>query len=201
MAEIFLEGAARGSNSKELQIRCREGFRRLLEASGFSTRLPRLFASGSRSDAYRDFCTAHKAARAGEYVALWIDSEDPISPIDKTWKHLKQRDNWDRPAGAFDEQVLLMATSMETLIVADHATLSNYYGTKLQKSALPSLTNLEARNRRDVQDRLEQATKNCSKSYAKGKPSFDLLGRLNPETLKGHLPSFERTLDVLERNL
>ncbi len=38
-ATIFLEG---GGDSKELHIRCREGFRQLLEKCGFKGRMPRL---------------------------------------------------------------------------------------------------------------------------------------------------------------
>ncbi len=50
---------------------------------------------------------------------MLVDSEYPVANIEKTWEHLKQRDNWDRPAGADDEHVLLMTTCMETWIATD----------------------------------------------------------------------------------
>ena len=130
-AYIYIEG---GGNSKDLHIRCREGFARLLERCGFSGRMPRLRACGARSEAYSDFKTAHESNKA-EYVAMLIDSEEPVSDPEKTWGHLKNRDLWEQPNGADDEQVLFMTTCMETWIVADRDTLRKHYGSSLQESA------------------------------------------------------------------
>ncbi len=94
-----------------------------------------------------------------------------------------------------------MTTCMETLIVADRAALEEHYKTKLQNSALPPLVDLESRTRDDVQDRLARATRNCSNQYAKGKRSFEILGKLTPATLAGHLPSFVRTRRILDQRL
>ena len=94
-----------------------------------------------------------------------------------------------------------MATCMETWITADRATVKAHYGHKLQESALPPLNDLENRPRHDVQDRLTRATRNCTNAYAKGKRSFDLLGKLDPEALKPYLPSLVRTLHILNQNL
>ena len=44
-AKIYIEG---GGDSKELRIRCREGFRRLLDQCGFTGRMPKLIACGGR---------------------------------------------------------------------------------------------------------------------------------------------------------
>jgi hypothetical protein len=46
-------------------------------------------------------------------VGLLIDSEDTVdmsnNPLQQsTWEHLRRRDEWERPLGAEDEQVLLM---------------------------------------------------------------------------------------------
>lgn len=122
-AHLYIEGA----NSKEDQIRCREGFRRLLEKTGFTGRLPRLSACGGKNSAFDDFKTAHRAARPEHFVAMLIDSEGPVADVEKTWPHLKQRDSWDQPAGASDEQVLFMTTSMETWIVVKLFTGSGVF--------------------------------------------------------------------------
>ncbi|MFM9885391.1 MAG: hypothetical protein ACKVQT_20385 [Burkholderiales bacterium] len=114
-AHLCIEGA----ESKDDQIRCHAGFRRLLEEAGFTGRLPRLSACGGRNLAFDDFKTAHANAKAGHFVAMLIDSEDPVADVEKTWQHLKVRDNWDKPALADDEQVLFMTTCMETWIVAE----------------------------------------------------------------------------------
>jgi hypothetical protein len=138
-AALYLEGGAAGPDSKELQIRCREGFRKLLEKARFKGRMPRLYACGARDSAFDDFKIGHAENVSGDYVAMWIDSEDPLADLEKTWDHLKHRDNWTRPAGATDQQVLFMTTCMETLAVADHAALTAHYRQELHTSALPPL--------------------------------------------------------------
>ena len=120
-ATLYLEGGASGADSKDLQIRCREGFRKLLEKCGYKKRMPRLFASGSRDDAFDDFKFALAGKGAGDYVALWIDSEDPLADLEATWEHLRRRDNWTKPAGATDDQVLFMTTCMETSLLSNVA--------------------------------------------------------------------------------
>ncbi len=94
-----------------------------------------------------------------------------------------------------------MTTCMETWIVADRATLSDHYESKLQDSALPALDNLESRSRQEVQQKLAHATRNCQNAYAKGKRSFAVLGKLSPSALKEHLPSFRRAVRILENEL
>jgi len=200
-ATLYLEGGASGADSKDLQIRCRAGFRKLLEKCDYKERMPRLFACGSRDGAFDDFKIALAGKGVGDYVALWIDSEDPLADLEATWDHLSRRDNWNQPAGATNDQVLFMTTCMETLIAADRAALTDHYGAKLQRSALPPLANLENRGRHDVQDRLVHATRNCTNAYAKGKRSFEILGKLTPATLGKHLPSFARTRRILEQML
>ena len=194
---IYIEG---GGDSKELHVRCRQGFRQLLERCGFSGRMPRLVACGGRSAAYSDFKTAHESNKA-EYVAMLIDSEKPVSNPEETWDHLRNCDRWERPDGADDEQVLFMTTCMETWIVADRDTLRQHYGSSLQESALPSLSALEQRNRQEVQDELKRATRNCSNAYQKGKRSFEILGKLEPETMESYLPAFQRAKRILNEKL
>jgi len=94
-----------------------------------------------------------------------------------------------------------MTTCMETWIIVDRAALARHYGQKLQSSALPPLVNVESRTREDVQTRLKNATSGCSNPYAKGKRSFEVLGELDPRTLKLHLPSFVRMLRILKNKL
>ena len=198
---LYLEGGGSGPDSKELQVRCREGFRKLLEKCSFTGRLPRLFACGGRDAVFGDFLTAHQTKVAGDYVAMWLDSEEPLTDLEAAWEHLKARDGWLQPAAAEDEQVLFMTTCMETWIVADRAALTEHYGSRLQESALPPLVELEQRGRHDIQDRLAHATRECSNAYTKGKRSFDILADLTPATLDQHLPSFVRVYRILDEKL
>ncbi|MFZ2653743.1 MAG: DUF4276 family protein [Victivallales bacterium] len=198
---IYLEG---GGDSKELHVRCREGFRKLLEKCGFVGRMPRLSACGGRNEVFDDFKRALSKNRNNAYIAMWIDSEDPMSDIKKAWDHLKNVstvDKWDMPQGANDEQVLFMTTCMETWIIADRDTLKAHYGSKLRESGLPSPINIERQLRHDIQDKLEHATRNCSNAYEKGKRSFVILSKLNTDTLKRDLPSFARVRRILEDKL
>jgi hypothetical protein len=197
-ANIYLEG---GGDSKELHIRCREGFRKLLENCGFQGRLPRLTACGGRNATFDDFQTGHATKDEADYVAMLIDSEEPLDDLEAAWQHLNRRDGWDTPAGAADEQVLFMTTCMETWIAADRKTLEDHYGSKLQESALPALHAMESRPRQEVQQKLAHATRNCGNAYAKGKRSFEVLGKLSPTELKKHLPSFGRVVRILEEKL
>jgi hypothetical protein len=199
-AHLYIEGSKTGKNSKFDQIRCREGFRKLIEKAGFTGRMPGLDACGSRGQAFKDFKIAHVKGGAGGYVAMLVDSEEPPADIEKTWEHLKDCDTWEKPPGAMDDQVLFMTTCTETWVVADRAALEEHYGHKLQENALPSLYNLEARNRHDVQDKLSHATRNCSNAYAKGDRSFEVLGMLEPSTLRA-LPSFARMVRILDAKL
>ena len=54
---LYIEGGGTGADSKDADIRCREGFRKLLENCGFAAlkRMPRLFACGGRDAAYDAF--------------------------------------------------------------------------------------------------------------------------------------------------
>ena len=202
-AILYLEGGSIGPSSKELKIRCREGFRKLLEKCGYKqqNRMPRLVACGSRGSAFDDFKTTIRASPPGVYIALWIDSEHPMQDINAAWDHLTHHDNWSPPPGASDEQVLLMTTCMETLIVADRAALDNHYGSRLQTNSLPPVVNLENRDRHNIQDALARATRSCTNAYSKGKRSFDILDKLTPATLQTHLPSFARTRRILDSHL
>lgn len=196
-ARLYIEGA----ESKEDQARCREGFRRLLEKAGFTGRLPRLVASGSRNSTFNDFKIALANSKQGHFVAMLIDSEDPVNDVEKTWQHLKARDGWDQPIAAGDDQVLFMTTCMETWVVADRETLKRYYRHELQENALPPVNELEKRTRHELHDALKHATRNCANAYRKGKRSFEVVGELDPDVLTKLLPSFKRAIRVLHQKL
>jgi hypothetical protein len=197
-AIIYIEG---GGDSKELHVRCREGFRKLLEKCGFAGRLPRLVACGTRNAAFGDFRVAHEQATASEFVGLLVDSEDPVADVNAPWIHLKSRDQWSMPDGAAEVQVLLMTTCMETWIVSDRSALTSHYGQALQESALPPLMDLEDRAREDIQNKLVHATRNCGNRYEKGRRSFEILSKLDPNVMSPALPSFARLRSILSTRL
>ncbi len=199
-AVIYVEG---GGEDSSLDSACREGFSKLLAKCGFEGRMPRVRPFGSRQDTYDAFATAHRQGKA-EYVALLLDSEDPVKDIERPWEHLANRkdDKMPKPEGATDEQALLMATCMETWIVADREALGRIYkGDCLQKTALPALTDLEGRDRHKVQDALVHATRRCKNGYEKGRRSFRTLEEIDPAQLRKSLPSFVRAERILNDKL
>ena len=158
--------------------------------------MPTLVACGGRNQVFDDFKTAIASGRQS-FVAMLIDSEDPVNDAEATWQHLRTRDGWDQPSGATDDQVLFMTTCMETWIMADHQAIRSVFGNGVQDSALLPLEALETRNPKDVRRALESATKSCAGPYVKGKRSFEVLGRLDPAVLREHLPSFVRVHRIL----
>lgn len=204
MVKIYVEG---GGDSKELHIRCREGFRRLIEKAGFEGKMPGIVACGGRGATYIAFKTA-LTARA-DYPLLLVDSEDPAQNADAApdsptaWEHLNVRDGWARPSDAHNDQAQLMVTCMETWLLADHAALRTAFGAELQTNALLPEAGLENRSRHEAQTALERATRNCGKdkAYQKGRRSFQVLALVNPATLSKHLPHFGRFLNTLSLHL
>ena len=163
--------------------------------------MPRIVARGSRNSTFDSFRNALAKAAPGDYVAMLVDSEERVRNIEEPWTHLNRSDGWRRPAGAEDDQALLMTTCMETWIVADRDALADRFGRCLQENALPPLNNLENRSRQDVQNRLARATRNCPTPYSKGPVSFEILGSLNPDVLQARLPSFQRARRILNDKL
>ena len=196
---IFVEG---GGDSKELHTRCREGFNKLIKKLGFKRRMPKIIAGGARDKAYGMFDTAMTSAKENdEYPILLVDSEDPITL--GPWEHLKVRDNWDRPVGAEDDQAQMMATCMETWIMADHEALRKVFGSCLREGTLFPVNDLEERSRQELLETLESATNDCGKNrgYDKGTRSFQILAELNPMLLEKNLPYFHRFRETLEQHL
>lgn len=205
--KIYVEG---GGDSKLEHIRCREGFRKLLERAGLEGYMPSTTACGGRENAYDDFCTATSSrGRQDTYPILLVDSEEPVqNPSEdpdsfSAWEHLNAVDSkWTRPNGVNADQVQLMATCMETWIMADRNGLRTVFGAALAQNALlPVDGRLEQRDRHEVQDALERATRNCGrdKAYRKGRRSFQVLEQLSPDVLDRHLLHFRRLKLTLRR--
>lgn len=206
-AYIYIEGGASGPNndgssSKYLTIACQKAFHALLAKMGLQ-RQPRLVPCGGRGKVYDRFCIEHASGKA-DYVAMWIDAEEPMINIEKSWEHLAAVNTvpkWNRPPDAEDEQVLFMTTCMETWVATDRATLRAYYGRRLNENPLPGLPNIENRSRTAVFGALVMATKDCKNGYEKGKRSSEVLGELDPSILRQHLPSFARVERILKEKL
>ena len=193
-AVIYLEGGGDAAQD----ARCREGFRKLIEKIVPGRRQPKLVACGGRNQVFDAFKTRLVRPMGYDYVGMLVDSEDPVPAGGSPWAHLNTRDGWSRPSEASDENVLFMATSMETWCCADRVALTTRYGRNLRANALPPLVNLESQPRRSVFAALVASS---GGAYQKGRESFALLAELDPAALATYCPvHFVRTRDLLVRH-
>ena len=93
-----------------------------------------------------------------------------------------------------------MVQVMETWFLADQALLRESFGADFRPQHLREWPALENLSKDIVIDALVQATAGCSKSYAKGRVSYELLGMLSAERVEARCPRAKALLDRL-RNL
>ncbi len=159
----------------------------------------KVIASGSRANAFSDFCAALKQ-HPQEFVVLLVDSESEVSTL--PWEHLKNRtgDQWQRPANASDDQVQLMVQVMESWFLADHEALAGFYGPSFLRSALPRQHNIEKIDKDTVFGKLRHASRSTQKGeYHKTRHGFGLLERIDPALVRAASTHADRLLAVLER--
>ncbi len=184
--KAYVEG---GGDTNALKTKCRQGFSEFFRKAGLAGRMPRIVASGSRRNAYEDFCTALKKAAADQFIVLLVDSEDAVATGAGSWAHFKNRDGWDKPAAADDSNAHLMVRCMEAWFVADRDALAEFFGNGFNAGALPARNDVENITKPDLYAALENATRSCRKGhYGKGRHSFDILAQLNPERVMAASP-------------
>ena len=195
---VFVEG---GGDRSALKRDCRAGFSEFLRKAGLVGSMPRVVACGSRQDALDDFKTA--LSRGEHTVLLLVDAEGPVSaPASRAspWQHLKDSVGWDRPNQASDDQCHFMVQAMESWFLADRTTLRSYFGKGFQDRALPQNPNIERVPKRDIENRLNQATRATSKGdYSKAKHSFEILAAIDPAKVRKQSPYADRFLSALEQ--
>ena len=186
---IYVEG---GGDRKDLQTRCRDGFRKLLERVAPRRGQLTIVACGSRNEAFKSFKLATEHPEPDTAYLLLVDAEEVVAKNRKPWQHLAARDAWERPAAVTDDAVHLMAVMTETWLLADPAALAAYYGDGFKKNVLPPAADLEGVAKKDVMLALERATKGTAKkSYAKSH-GWELVGKISPEAIRARRPRFGR---------
>ena len=189
---VYVEG---GGNGK-LRPECRKGFLAFFEKGGLQGKMPKVVACGSRRDAYKRFKIALKS---GESALLLVDSESAIQKGISPWQHLKEKDKWDVPLGAMDDQCHFMVQIMESWFLTDEETLIKYYGREFHTKALPKNTNIENISKQDVLKGLKRATKNTQKGkYDKGAHSFEILAQIDPNKVQQASPYAKHLITTLK---
>ena len=193
--KIYVEG---GGDGRDLRTRCRKGFSCFFERANLAGRMPRVIACGGRDSAFDKFRTAIEARKAGEFIVLLVDSENPVADGGGPWKHLARVDGWDRPVEAVDEHAHLMVQCMEAWFLADPEGLAKYFGRNFRRNALPSQREIEKVARVDVLEALRKATQRCTRGqYTKGRHSFEILEQTNPAKVHEASPHARRLIDTL----
>ena len=178
--KVYVEG---GGNVRELRSKCRKGFSSFFDKANLAGRMPQVIACGGRQRTYDKFATALRSASDQVFVALLVDSEDPVAEGIGPCRHLQARDNWDRPDGATDDNAHLMVQCMEAWFLADKDCLAALFGRGFNRNALPRNPDIEQVAKTDVLDGLKSATRQCKPKgeYGKGRHAFEILSQIDPE--------------------
>ena len=193
--KVIVEG---GGETKLLRTKCRQGFSNFFSKAGLEGRMPSVVASGSRRDAFNDFCAALRSPGKYDFIVLLVDSEGPVTT--GPWQHLKKKpDNWDQPSGTTDDQVHLMVQCMEAWFLADKDCLVAYYGNDFKQNALPARPDIEKIPKNDVLNGLKNATRSgVSKGeYEKGRHAFDILAQIDPKKVVSASPHAKELVKTL----
>lgn len=182
-----------------LKTNCRKGFSTFISKAGLSGRMPKIIACGGRKKTFDKFCTAFGEATDNEFIVLLVDSEGPVAKGSAPWSHLKNRDNWDKPQKATDDNAHLMVQCMESWFLADKNSMAAFFGNGFNSNSLPNRDDIEKIPKDDINSCLKSATVQCvpKGAYHKGRHSFELLARLNPDTVIGLSPHAKRLVDTL----
>jgi len=193
---IYAEG---GGNDNPTRTKFRTGLNQFLVSLREMARTQRvrwqLVSCGPRGVAFDNFRTAlrdHPEA----FNVLLVDSEASVNQT--PWSHLEGRDGW-KISGSRDEQCHLMVHCMESWLVADPATLAEFYGQGFRQKALPAAADIETVMKQEITDALEHATKETQKgTYHKIRHGADLLGRLDPARVRKRAKHCDRLFLTLE---
>jgi len=196
--KLYIEG---GGDSKVQDVRFREGWSTFFENAGLQGKMPATFRGGGRDQTFKAFCTAVRTRKENELPLLLVDSEEPIGEAQSEWQHLQNRDCWEQPQGAGDDDAYLMIQCMESWFVADRAALQRFFHNCWRDNALPQWANPESVPKQGLLQALENATADCGRrKYSKGEAGFKLLKEIDPELVEEKCPGAKRLLDRLRAN-
>ena len=192
---IYMEGGGESSSAKrELRIGMSKFLGEIKEAAREKRWRWNVVCCGARDEALDKFRNS-RAADAPGIVVMLVDSEGPVNSPPRA--HLHERDRWDLNE-VDEDRVHLMVQSMETWIVADRNTLSQYYGQGFRANALPSRNDLEEEDKKSVADALKRATERTQKGrYHKIHHAADLLAKADPAKVRERCRHCERLFNTL----
>jgi len=196
IVRVYVEGG--GPYAKhQAAIACRKAFSDFFGKVLGDKPKPKIVASGSRDEAYHDFCRSLKND-SDTFAVLLVDSEDPVAAGKTAAAHLRDREkSWTTQMP--DGQVHLMVQCMEAWFLADKPALAGYYGNRIKTSALPQNPKIEEIPKRDVMKGLDAATKATETKglYHKTKHGFELLELIDPAAVRQASPFADALIKLL----
>ncbi len=154
-----------------------------------------IIPSGSRNDAYNNFCNAF-TDHPNAVNLLLVDAEDQVTDFGKVWDHLKTRDGWENP-GVGDDRGHLMVCTMEAWFVADHETLARYFHKDIDK--VPEYANVEGVSKGTIEALMTKvSTGPGHHAYEKIRDGIRLLSRIRPAIVQAKAPHCRRLFETLD---
>lgn len=201
---IYIEGGPKDMDAegmRQFKIAFREFFRDLQETAWDKKIKLEVIACGGRDQTFKNFRNALKS-HPDAFNVLLVDSEDAVIyevPNFAPCSHLSARDNWEMRK-INDEQCHLMAQTMETWLICDRENLKNFYGQEFRENALPKTQDIEKIAKKQLNEALENATKNTSKkAYHKMRHGPKLLKTLDVSKARARAAHCERLFATLEK--
>ncbi|NJR66006.1 MAG: DUF4276 family protein [Leptolyngbyaceae cyanobacterium CRU_2_3] len=193
---IYVEG---GGDGKESKATFRQGMSEFLseiiKLARSQTIGWTLVACGSRNDAFRNFQTALRT-HPDAFNLLLVDAEDRITG-NSIWQHLQNRDSWNM-THINETQCHLMVEVMENWLLADVDALAQFYGQNFNRSAIPTIQNVESISKSNVETALTNATCRTQKGeYRKIQHGAKLLGLVSVPIVRSRAPYCDRLFITL----
>jgi hypothetical protein len=149
-----------------------------------------------RGDAFRRF-SKHQRQFSNDLCVLLVDAEKVIPTGINVWDVVAQRegDKWQRPDWAKEEHLYLMVAFVETWLLADQEALASFFKRGFSPRSLP-ITNLENRTKKDLENALKQATKDCKNGPYRHGQAHEVIEFVCPEKVQT-LTHGKRLFEVL----
>ena len=183
---IYIEGGAEG---KTADADFRRGWKKFLIelhelARNNDFNSLEIVRGKGRSQAYESFIK-RRNAYPEDLCVLLVDSETAVPSGTPVWDVVKNRagDKWQRPAWATENHLYLMVHFVETWLLTDQFALQLFFKRNFNPKPLPT-TNLENRPKNEIEQALNNATKNSSKGAYRHGQAHEIMELVSPGKVK-----------------
>lgn len=132
-----------------------------------------------------------------DLCVLLVDAEMPVPQGSRVWDIVAHRegDGWQRPPWATERHLFLMVHFVETWLLTDQDALALFFKRGFNPRALPT-TKLEERTKAEIEQALNDATKNSAKGAYRHGQAHEIIENVRPEKVK-QLAHGERLFETL----